>query len=95
MATGVQRRTRWERVAALELPPGRWEQAWAGLRRGDVLLRIGLCVLAALLVCIVIRGWYPPFTYRAGQVLLRDTKRLWIRVQTQQRPDSDVCQPRV
>ena len=72
MATGVQRRTRWERVAALELPPSRWEQAWAGLRRGDVLLRIGLCVLAAVVLCVVIRGWYPPFTYRAGQVLLRD-----------------------
>jgi hypothetical protein len=72
MATGVQRRTRWERVAALELPPSRWEQAWAGLRRGDVLLRIGLCVAAAVVLCVVIRGWYPPFTYRAGQVLLRD-----------------------
>ncbi len=72
MATGVQRRTRWERVAALELPPNRWEQAWARLHRGDVLLRAGLCVLTAVALCAVIRGWYPPFTYRAGQVLLRD-----------------------
>ena len=72
MATGGQRRTRWERVAALEMPPGRWEQAWTGLHRSDVLLRIGLCMLTAVVVCAVMRGWYPPFTYRSGQVLPRD-----------------------
>ena len=64
MATGGQKRTRSERVAALELPPGRWERAWANLRRRDVLLRIGLCVLTALVLCVVIRGWDPPFAYR-------------------------------
>jgi len=42
------------------------------LRRGDVLLRAGLCVATAFVLCAVIRGWYPPFPYRAGQVLLRD-----------------------
>jgi len=72
MATGVQRRTRWERVAALELPPTRWEQAWASLQRRDVLLRIGLCVATAVMVCVVIRGWHPPFVFRVGQVLPGD-----------------------
>ncbi len=72
MATGVQRRTRWERVAALELPPSRWERAWARAHRGDVLLRMGLCLATAILLCVVIRGWHPPFAFRAGQVLLRE-----------------------
>lgn len=72
MASGVQRRTRWERVAALDLPPGPWEQAWARLHRGDVLLRAAICVATAVALCVVIRGWYPPFVFRAGQVLLRD-----------------------
>jgi len=72
MATGVQRRTRWERVAALELPPSRWEQAWARVHRGDVLLRLGLCLATAILLCVVIRGWNPPFGFRAGQVLSRE-----------------------
>ncbi|MGQ9575858.1 MAG: HDIG domain-containing metalloprotein [Thermoguttaceae bacterium] len=72
MATGTQRKTRLERVAALELPPGRWERAWASLQRRDVLLRIGLCVATAALLCWVIRGWDPPLVYRAGQVLPRD-----------------------
>ena len=72
MASGSQRRTRWQRVAAIELPPGRWERAWGGLQRRDVLLRIGLCLLTAVVICVAIRGWDPPFTYRTGQVLPRD-----------------------
>jgi len=68
MVNGGRKRTRSERVAALEMPPGRWERAWANLRRRDVLLRIGLCVLSALLLCAVIRGWQPPFAYRQGDV---------------------------
>jgi putative nucleotidyltransferase with HDIG domain len=69
MASGTQRRTRWERVAALELPPGRWDRAWASLRRGDVLARVGLGVGAAVLLCVAVCGWSPPFAYRTGQVL--------------------------
>ena len=72
MATGGQKRTRSQRVAALELPPGRWERAWANLRRRDVLLRIGLCLLTAVALCAVIRGWQPPFAYRAGDVPQHD-----------------------
>ena len=40
MASGGQRRTRSERVAALEMPPGPWERAWISLRRRDVLGRM-------------------------------------------------------
>ncbi len=66
MTTGPQKRTRSERVAALELPPARWERALASLGRRDVLLRIGLCVLTALVLCALIRGWDPPMAYRTG-----------------------------
>jgi len=72
MATGGQRRTRSERVGALELPPRGWERAWASLHRRPVLVKIGMGVLAALLLCIVMRGWHPPFIYRAGYVPQRD-----------------------
>ena len=51
MATGGQKRTRSERVAALELPPGQWERAWISLRRRDVLARIGLALVAAVAMC--------------------------------------------
>ena len=66
MATGGQKRKRSERVAALELPPGLWGRTWVALRRRHVLLRIALCLVSALALCAVVRGWDPPFTYRVG-----------------------------
>jgi putative nucleotidyltransferase with HDIG domain len=60
MAASGQKRTRSERVAALELPPGQWERAWASLRRRDVLGRIGLAFLAALLMGLITEAWRPP-----------------------------------
>lgn len=68
MASGGQKRTRSERVAAIEMPPGRWERAWISLHRRDVLVRIGLAILTSLVLCAVIRGWRPPFSYRLGDV---------------------------
>ena len=61
-----RKRKRFERVASLELPAGQWERAWIGLRRRDVLGRIGLALLAAVATCAVIHGWDPPFAYRTG-----------------------------
>jgi putative nucleotidyltransferase with HDIG domain len=72
MATGGQKRTRSERVAAIELPPGQWERAWINLRRRDVLGRVILAFAAAVATCIVIRGWDPPFVYRSGLTPHRD-----------------------
>lgn len=72
MASGGQKRTRSERVAALELSPGQWERAWASLRRRDVLGRIGLALLAAVVMAVVIRAWNAPFGYRADYVPARN-----------------------
>lgn len=66
MPFGGQIRTRSERVASLDLPPGPIERAWLSLRRRDVLLRIGMAMLAAVVICLVIQGWNPPFDYRIG-----------------------------
>jgi len=72
MASDGRKRTRSERVAALALSHRSWERAWVNLRRRDVLLRIGLALLAALALTAVIRGWQPPFVYRAGDVPQHD-----------------------
>ena len=72
MGNDGRKRTRAERVAALVLPPRSWRRAWGNLRRRDVLLRLGLSVLAAVVLCAVIRGWEPPFVYRAGDVPQHD-----------------------
>ena len=66
MASGGQKRTRLERVAALELPPGQWERVWASLVERKVLLRIGMALLASGFLCLAMRGWDPPFSYRTG-----------------------------
>ena len=73
MSTGSsQKRTRSERVASVELPPGYVGRAWHLLQRGDVLGRLGLCLLAAMIMLAVTRAWVPPFPYRAGYVPPRD-----------------------
>ncbi|MGD0515964.1 MAG: HDIG domain-containing metalloprotein [Thermoguttaceae bacterium] len=66
MPFGNPIRTRSERVAALELPPGTWERVWAILRGRDILVRIGLILLASVAMCFVIEAWNPPFKYRTG-----------------------------
>lgn len=71
MASSGQKRTRSERVAAIELPPGRWERAWKALHGSGVWLQVAICTVAALLICLVIRGWDPPFPYHVGQTLPR------------------------
>jgi len=60
MAASGQKRTRSERVAALDVAPGQWERAWVSLRRRDVLGRIGLALVAALIMAALIRAWDPP-----------------------------------
>jgi putative nucleotidyltransferase with HDIG domain len=68
MANVPQKRTRQQRVATVELPPGYWGHLWGQLQRGSVLLRIGICAIAAILMLFFTRGWDPPFRYRLNQV---------------------------
>ncbi len=66
MPFGNPIRTRSDRVAALELPPGLWERVWAVICTRDILARVGLILLASVAMCVVIEGWNPPFQYRTG-----------------------------
>src|SRR5215510_10780350 len=72
MANNSQKRTRSERVAAIELPPNPAERLLESLQRFDVLARIALCALAAVVLWLVVGGWNPPFDYRTGYVPQRD-----------------------
>src|SRR3974377_2180038 len=72
MASGGQKRTRSGRVSALELPPRTWRQILATLCRRDMLARMGLSLLAAIAMCVVIRGWDTPFPYRSGYIPSHD-----------------------
>ncbi|HEX3870955.1 MAG TPA: HDIG domain-containing protein, partial [Pirellulales bacterium] len=65
------------RVASLELPPGRFERFVDALKRGGTLLRLSLCVVCAVSLWGVTKGWAPPFSFREGFVPNRDvTARL-------------------
>jgi len=72
MSAGGPIRTRSERVAALELPPGRVGRLLAALRNREVLLRLSFCLLAAIVLWAGTEGWAPPFAYRAGDELTHD-----------------------
>ncbi|MEE8453050.1 MAG: HDIG domain-containing metalloprotein [Thermoguttaceae bacterium] len=56
----------------MELAPGQWERVWTGLRRRDVLGRIGVALLAAIAMGLIVRAWDPPFAYRTGYTPDRD-----------------------
>src|SRR5262245_8007721 len=88
MSTGPQKRTRQQRVAAVELPPGFWKSVWTQLQRGGVLLRLGLCAVAALFLWAFTRGWDPPFSYRLDDVVRR---ALVARIDFKQ-PDPDTTE---
>ncbi len=72
MSTGGTKRTRSERVAALELPPSRVARLLAQLRHSATLIRLGLALLAIVALWVVVRGWAPPFSYHVGDVPHRE-----------------------
>ena len=70
--SGNPKRTRSDRVATLKLPPGTIERALETVRRGDVLLRLSLCIVTAVAVWAVTGSYTPPFSYRTGDVPSRN-----------------------
>ncbi|MBX3434410.1 MAG: HDIG domain-containing protein [Pirellulales bacterium] len=72
MSAPLQKRTRQQRVAAVELPPGMWATLWANLQRGGVLLRLSLTLIAALFLWGFTRGWDLPLEHRVGEIPARD-----------------------
>ncbi len=72
MSSGSKKRTRSERVASVELPPGLWGNLRIHLRRGHVLVRLAICAVAAIALWAVTKGWVPPQPYHLGDVPLRD-----------------------
>ncbi len=70
MSNTHSRRLRNSKVATL--PPGMFARSWVVLRRADVLIRVGLCVLAALAMWGVTGSWGPAFSYRTGFIPNRE-----------------------
>ena len=74
MSNGYRKRTRHDRVAALELPPGKLLSTIRQLRQREVLVRVGLCLFTAFSLWGVSGSWALPFVYRSGDVPVRDVQ---------------------
>lgn len=72
MSSPTGTRTRSEHVAQLELPPSRFSETLAMLRRGDVLGRIAICLLSIITMWVMTAGWSVRMPYRTGMVPERD-----------------------
>lgn len=61
-------RRRSRRSGSLNLPHGFWGMLAERVARPEVLVRLGLCLAAALVLVVLLRGWAEPFGYRVGSV---------------------------
>ena len=71
MSYASPRRHRSYRASGLALPPNFFAQFWDALRRPDVLVRLGLWLVACLIVWAVTGAGLPPFGFRTGDVPAR------------------------
>jgi hypothetical protein len=69
---GIQKKTRQQRVATVELPPGVWGTFIGQLQRGSILLRLALCAIVVVFLWAFTRGWEPPFNYQLNAIPQRD-----------------------
>ncbi len=55
----------------MEGPQGFWGNLLETISRSEVLVRLGLCLLAGLVLLILLHGWSQPFAFRVGGVAPR------------------------
>ncbi|REJ87109.1 MAG: HDIG domain-containing protein [Planctomycetota bacterium] len=70
MSTGAGKHTKSRRDHVADLDPTtRWtSRFWHRLSDGDLLIRMGLCLAAAVILLLVTRAWLPPLVFREGDV---------------------------
>ncbi len=71
-STGTPRLKRSDLAAGIRLPPGQFSRFAVYLRRPDVLSRLGLCGLAAVIMWAATQGWARPFAFTSGYIPPRD-----------------------
>ncbi|MCA9108840.1 MAG: HDIG domain-containing protein [Planctomycetaceae bacterium] len=62
-----QKRQRHSRTHSVRGPESGWDALWGKLKDRSLLGRIGLCLLAVLILLVVVPSWWIPFPYREGQ----------------------------
>jgi len=61
-------RRRGRRSGSVDLPHGFWGLLAGRLSKPEVLVRLAICFVAALLLLVVLGGWSEPFAFRVGTV---------------------------
>lgn len=56
------------RVSGVQMPPNRFVLAFDMLKRADVVVRLGMCILAGALILVITQGWKHPFEFSEGDV---------------------------
>jgi putative nucleotidyltransferase with HDIG domain len=64
-------RRRIRRASSMEGPQGFWGHLLETISRSEVLVRLGLCLLAGLTLLMLLHGWSQPFAFRLGTVAPR------------------------
>jgi len=64
-------RRRIRRGQAIEGPQGFWSTLFERASRAEVVVRLGLCLGAALVMALLVRGWMEPFPWHVGAVAPR------------------------
>jgi putative nucleotidyltransferase with HDIG domain len=72
MSTGGPKRQLLDRTGSFSLPPSPWAQMLNYLQHVGVLLRIGACLLAAVMMWWLTSGWTGSFPFRRGYIPDRD-----------------------
>lgn len=67
-----QTRTRSQRVASVELPPGRFSSLIERMRSGAAMLRLAMALVLTMLMLVMTRGWSPPRDYYLKKIPTRD-----------------------
>ncbi len=72
MSGASKQRGRQERIESLGIQKPRLVQWWQNSDKAAAATRIGLAVLAAIVLLVFCRTWQPPFAYRLGTIPARD-----------------------
>lgn len=64
----VPYRRRQHRASSLSFAPGAFSRLLSDIRRPAVLFRLGMAILAGIIMWLVTGAWAPPFSYRTGYI---------------------------
>ncbi|SMP53236.1 hypothetical protein SAMN06265222_10481 [Neorhodopirellula lusitana] len=72
MSNAKTQRAGKERIESLGIPKPKWATWWDRSNKGDLAIRFGMAILAAIALLALCKTWQPAFSYRHGAIPARD-----------------------